>query len=194
MNKAYAYTYSFLSFLTPKLKHETVKNIIIFGSLTRGEFTKDSDIDLFIELYDNDKKDNVEKSVEEALTQFVNSDTYKTWRLRKINNRINCLVGVLEKQSDLKRSIISNGKVLYGKYPKLIKGKNHTLFSLKPITEKNKRYRLFRNIFGRKEKKITTKGLVKKLGGKQLSTRLFIIPIEQTPIILKLLQKEKVDY
>lgn len=195
MKKPYAYTYSFLSFLMPKLELGLIKNIILFGSVTRDEFDKNSDIDLFIEIYDSSKEGIVKNFVDSALTQFTKSNVYKEWKLRGISNAISCMVGALNEQSDLKRSIISNGVIFYGKYSEPIKGNNYTLFNIETISEKNKRYRVFRKLFGRKEKgKIIKKGLVEGLGGKQISTRTFILPLEQTPIILKLLKKEKTNY
>jgi len=194
MNKLIAYTYSALSFIIPKIGEGFVKSIILFGSVVRGESTKESDIDLFIEIYDEANTNSVENNIDSGLKQFYKSSTYDEWKLRGVNNEIKCLIGSLKKQSDLKRSIISNGLMLYGKYSEPIKGLNYVLFSFKTISEKNKRYKVFRRLFGRREKEKTTKGLVKELGGEQISNRVFIIPIEQAPIILKLLRKEKVNY
>ena len=123
---------------------------------------------------------------------FLKSATYKEWKLRQVKNEINCMIGALESESDLKRSMISNGVVLYGEYQQPIKGKNYALFSLKPISEKNKRYRILRKLFGRKDKH--TQGLVKSLGGKQISTRVFVVPLEQASVILHYLRNKKAEY
>lgn len=155
---------------------------------------ENSDIDLFIELYSNDNKDNILKQSNLALKEFLKSENYNLWKLRNVDNVINCFVGTLKKQTDLKRSLISEGIVLYGKYFNKIKGSNYSLFSLEVINEKNKRYKVFRRLFGRNEKIIKTKGIVKELGGKQISTRVFLIPLKQAQIILKYLRKEKVNY
>jgi len=173
----------------------TIKYIGYSGSLAMKNASGQSDIDLFIEIYDSSKEGIVKNFVDSALTQFTKSNVYKEWKLRGISNAISCMVGALNEQSDLKRSIISNGVIFYGKYSEPIKGNNYTLFNIETISEKNKRYRVFRKLFGRKEKgKIIKKGLVEGLGGKQISTRTFILPLEQTPIILKLLKKEKTNY
>jgi hypothetical protein len=129
-----------------------------------------------------------------ALTQFIKSDAYKSWKLRGVTNELKPLVGTLKEQSDLKRSLISSGIVLYGGYNEPIKGKNYVLVSIESIKQKNKRYRVFRKLFGRKEKEKVTIGMISKLGGEQISTRVFIVPIEQTPIIIELFKKEKIVY
>lgn len=194
MNTIIAYAYSFLSTLLPMIKKNVIKNIILFGSSARDELTKDSDVDLFIELYDINERKNTEETLKKALIQFEKSDKYKEWKLRGVDNEIKCLVGTLDEQSDLKRSLISNGISLYSKYFEPIKGKNYTLISLKVIQDKNKRYKVLRRLFGRTEKNKTMKGLIEKFGGKQLSTRVFIIPLEQTPAIINFLKEENVDY
>ena len=117
-NSLKAFAVDFVSFLIQHLDSlEGIRNIILFGSIARGDFDKDSDIDIFIDT--KDKKITTDKIV----SDFYQSQKYlKYWKLLGIENTINCKVGNLDKW-ELKRSIISNGIVLYGKYKAETKNK-----------------------------------------------------------------------
>jgi len=52
-----SYSIDFVSFLIQKTKsREKIKNIILFGSVARGEADRESDIDLFIDIVREDIK------------------------------------------------------------------------------------------------------------------------------------------
>ena len=58
-SEVFSYVYDFISQILEKKEiFESIKRIILFGSIARGDFDKDSDIDIFIELYNlkNEKK------------------------------------------------------------------------------------------------------------------------------------------
>lgn len=196
-NKLIGYAESYLSFLfsDDELWHkEAVKQIVLFGSAARNEATADSDIDLFVEVYRSADKILVEQQTTRALSSFLQSQVYKEWMLRGIRNEIKLMVGVLGKQSDLKRSLISDGLVLFGKFSGEIVAEHTVLFSFETIQEKNKRYRVDRRLFGRREKGFEQSGLVEQLGGRRISNRVFVLPSKQTPAILAFLKAEKVDF
>ena len=126
--------------------------------------------------------------------QFHNSKINEIWSLKGISNPIKVEVGNLDKWK-LKRSIISDGIVLYGKYKAIPKkNKGYTYFNLKPIKNIAKRNKIIRKLFGRKENKYSNDGIVKNLQGKKLSPSSFLIPIEKEKDILKILNKEKLDF
>lgn len=188
--KLVAYAVSFVSFILPKIKN--VNEIILFGSAARGEADKNSDIDLFINIKAQEKK--VKNAVEKEINKFYKSKIAETWLLKGIENPLKVKVGDLDKWK-LKRSIISDGIVLYGKYkksPEKLKG--FTFFKIEPIKNITKRNLVLRRIFGRKEKNYSTKGMLKKLDGKKLSASSFILPLENSGKIINLLNSEKVDY
>ena len=195
------YAISFISFLlsNKKLwKSPIVKNVILFGSVARGDFDDYSDIDLFIDIYNKKDEKKVEQIVEKQQISFSKSQRFKEWKLKGVQRNIRCMVGVLDEWK-LKRSIISDGIVLYGKYAETPEGlKQHALFAFKPIRKIKIRNRIIRKLFGYQTKKgkktYIREGLVGVVGGKVISPRAFIIPIEQAQTVLKLLQKEKVDY
>jgi len=184
-----AYASSFVAFILPRID---VKEIILFGSVARNEADKDSDIDLFFNVRQGEEK--LKKVLKEELEKFYKTKIAEIWRLKGIKNDVKIKVGNLNEWK-LKRSIISDGIVLYGKYkdmPEKIKG--YTQFNLKPIKDITKRNRVFRKVFGRKEKGYLTKGIVEEVNGKKLSPTSFIVPIEKSQEIVKMLGSEKLDF
>lgn len=184
-----AYANAFVSFVLPKID---VEEIILFGSVARGEATKESDIDLFFNVKNNEKK--IKENVKKQLEKFYKSKIYEMWTLRGIKNIIKVEIGNLDKWK-LKRSIISEGIILYGRYkalPEKLKG--YVYFNIKPIKNITKRNRVIRNLFGRKEKGYVSEGNIKKFNGKRLSSSSFIVPIEKSNDIIKLLHLEKIDF
>ena len=184
-----AYASAFTSFVIQKIN---VEEIILFGSAARKEADKDSDIDLFFNVKNNENE--TKKILERELKKFYKSYLYEQFSLKEINNPLSIKVGNLEEWK-LKRSIINEGVTLYGKYRSLPNNlKGYTLFILKPIKNITKRNRIIRKLYGRKEKNYTSKGRIEKENGKQLSPSSFIIPLEKTHDIINILKKEKIDY
>ncbi len=184
-----AYAQAFASFVMPKIEAE---EIVLFGSTARGEATAESDIDIFFNVKTKEKE--IKKILQEQLIKFQKSYTNEQFRLKGIKNKVIFEVGNLSKWK-LKRSIISEGIVLYGKYkenPQDLKG--FILFTLKPIKDVTKRNRIIRRLFGRKEKKYSSNGIVADAGGDQLSPTAFIIPLEKSQEIMRMLNAEKADY
>ena len=189
-SKLIAYAMSFISFVLPKTKE--VREIILFGSASRGESDECSDIDLFFETDKNQKKKK--EKLDKELKKFYRSDIYEKWTLKGIENPIRVNVGELE-EWDLKRSVISDGVSLYSKYKELPKDlEGFMFFNFSPIKDITKRNRIVRKLFGRKEKNYSTEGIVIKMGGKKLSCRSFIVPLEKADEIIDLFKKEKISY
>jgi predicted nucleotidyltransferase len=187
-----AYASAFVSFILPKI--EDVSEIILFGSTARGEADKKSDIDLFFNIENTEKEVEIKKAVESELKKFYKSKIAETFFLRGIKNQIKINAGKLENWK-LKRSIISDGIILYGKYreaPKNMKG--YVYFNISPIKNIAKRNRIIRKLFGRKEKKYSLKGILDEISGKKFSSSAFIVPKEKSNNIIELLGREKVSY
>lgn len=187
-----AYAQSFVSFILPKIE---VDEIILFGSAVRGEADEKSDIDLFFSI--SSKKENeekIKKEINEQLERFYKSKIYEIWELKGIKNNISINAGNLDDWK-LKRSIIAEGIVLYGKYKELPEKLTHyTQFIIKPIKNIAKRNKMVRSLFGRKEKDYSTEGIVNLKKGKKLSPLSFIIKKENSHEIVKLLNSNKVSY
>lgn len=184
-----SYAAAFVSFVIPKIEAD---EIILFGSAARGEAEKDSDIDLFFNFRGNEKE--TKEIIKEQIAKFYKSSVFESFSLKGIKNPISFEVGDLDKWK-LKRSIISEGIVLYGKYkesPKSLKA--FALFVLKPINNITKRNRVIRKLFGRKEKNYFTEGKVTKSGGRQLSPASFVVHLEKTHEISAMLNAEKAEH
>jgi len=184
-----AYAVAFVSFILPKVD---VDEIILFGSVARGEADKDSDVDLFLNVKTN--ADRLKEIVKGELDRFYKSKLYETFELKGIKNSIKFEVGDLDNWK-LKRSVISDGLVLYGKYkevPEKLKG--FVYFNINPIKNIAKRNKVIRALFGRKEKGYASGGIVKAVGGRKLSASSFVVPLEKVVEIEKLLNSEKVDF
>jgi predicted nucleotidyltransferase len=186
-----AYASSFVSFVLPKIK---VNEIILFGSVARGDYGKESDIDLFFDADDVNQEKEIKKDLENELVKFSKSKTAEPWHLRGIKNKISIKVGKLNEWK-LKRSIISEGIVLYGKYKELPKGiEKFIYFNIKPIKDIAKRNKLIRVLFGRKEENYNNEGLISKFQGIRLTPTSFLISSEHLKEIIDLFSKEKIDY
>ncbi len=183
-----AYASAFVSFVIPKIE---VEEVILFGSVARDEAGKESDIDLFFNTQEGSK---IEKIVENELDKFYKSKINEVFLLKGIKNQISIKVGDLDKWK-LKRSIITDGILLYGKYKEIPDNKGgFALFNIKPIRNITKRNKIIRILFGRKEKAYETNGIIKKYNGKRLSPTSFIISIKKELEIVNLLNSEKIDF
>ena len=184
-----AYASAFVSFILPKIEAD---KIILFGSLARKEATEKSDIDLFFDVEGNEEK--TKQTIKQELNKFYKTKIYEIFQQKGPVLPINIEVGNLDKWK-LKRSVIGNSIVLYGKYESIPeKTKSFTYFSIKPIENIAKRNKIIRKIFGRKEKTYSTESLVSSSGGKKLTPLSFIIPQEKSQKIIKFLQSEKIDF
>ena len=134
------YAASFVSFILPKI--DGVKEIILFGSTVRGEAEEESDVDLFIDIEKKDDEEKIKKIAKEELKKFYKSKIAETWLLKGVKNLINVNVGRLEEWK-LKRSIISEGISLYGKYKETPKNmKALVFFNIEPIRDITKRNKI----------------------------------------------------
>jgi predicted nucleotidyltransferase len=194
MNKTdlISYTIDFVSFLIKK--KSKINKIILFGSVARDEFDKESDIDLFIDTNIN------QDEIESILELYEISEDNKKYELEGIKNKIRLKIGKLDEWESIKRGIISDGILLYGKYEEMPKGiKNYILFkiSIKKTERKNK-IKIWRKLYGYKQKvgkKIYhSMGLIEENDGKKLALGLFLIPNEKSQMIIKYLIEKKINY
>lgn len=192
------YIYDFLSIFFDKLKDkEKVKAIILFGSFARGNQRKDSDIDIFIDVTDDNKK-KVQQVTNESLNEFELKAT-KTWKLKGIKNHLVPIVDSidLDKWSELKREIASYGILLYGLYKtNVTKDKQSILieYDISKLKQKDK-MKILRKLYGYnliKGKKVyTQEGLISKSKAEKLNNSL-IISLENYKPLVVLLKEHKI--
>ena len=110
-----SYALDFVSFYVQNSKNvESIKSIILFGSVARKEETKDSDIDLFIDIIKDGQK--IEKEAKKILEKFYDSIKYKNyWKLLGVKNEFSIIVDKLEDWK-LKDSMLGSALTLYSPY------------------------------------------------------------------------------
>ena len=188
------YGMDFASFLIQKIKNkDLIKNIILFGSVSREESGEESDIDIFVDI--NKDNQNLEKEIIQILEQFLDSTKYKNyWKLLGIKNEIKLTVGILDKWKELKPSIVANGVTLYGKFKSDIKGEHKTFLVWENIKPNSKRVLFNKQLFGFKQKKRFYEGLLQRYNGERLGKGCIIVPLENSLIFQKLLKKHKIQF
>lgn len=188
-----SYTQAFASFLfrTPGIKADKIKSIFVFGSVARGDFDKESDVDIFIHTEKANEKE-ITKHAKIALAKFYRSDEYEKFRILGIINPISIKCGDARKWQ-LFNSIKHEGIVIYSSSISPFFSK-HFLVEVKPISDIAKRNKIIRKLAGRKEKGRKERGAIELMGGSVLDSRHYIIPAERLTEITKIFSKEKVFY
>ena len=199
INDVYAYIFDFLSFVFEnKELFDSIKKVILFGSVASGEFDKNSDIDIFFDVKGD--KTKIESELNNTLKSFeIKSE--KTWKLKNISLPIKNIVGDIgeEKWAELKEEMISNGILLYGKFESMPKKMDHYMlinYSLKDVIRK-KKMKLIRKLYGyelKKEKKMyKQKGLLQKLSGYRLGTNTIMIPAQELKTFKEFFKSFKIN-
>lgn len=190
-NKLISYAMNFTSFLISRA--EKINKIVLFGSVARNDFDNESDIDIFIDT------NMGEKELANILYIYEKSEENKKYMLEGIKNKISLKTGSLDKWK-LKRSLISDGILLYGKYEEMPKNaKSNTIFkiSLGKMKRKDK-MKIWRKLYGYKQKinnkTYYSKGIVEENNGKKLALGIFLIPNENNHKVISFLKNNKVDY
>ncbi len=188
------YALSFSSFLLDSTVGSHIEKIILFGSVARGDFTNESDIDIFIEA-----DEEFEKEIEKIHALFQSSQMYKLWKTKGISHEFSLKVGHLS-QWKLKREVLSSGIILYGK--SVEKPENIPYYLLIQLHDQNKKpaeqMRFWRKLYGYTQKIGTklysSKGLIEHVGGKKLGKAVFLIPMAKRKIVLDFLSESKIQY
>lgn len=189
-----AYSMDFCSFLLRSEAGEDIRRIILFGSVTRGVFDDESDIDLFI---DAEKSETVEPIAKRVLKAFEASETNEKWKLEGLKNSLSLQVGQIEKWG-LYRSAISSGILLYGKFeemPKNVKYYSMLVLDFGKI-DRNKKIRIWRELYGYRQKiggkVFVSKGLMEELSGKKIERSVIVVPAGNKNRLLDFIKKNRV--
>lgn len=193
-NRLIGYAQDFVSFLVSGdyLKGYTIRNIILYGSVARGDFTQESDVDIFIDCMDPDSR--LGKEAGRSVDEFFTSIWFDKWKRLGVGNMISCMAGRIEDAGDLRISIISDGIVLYGKYSPETKGKAMALFVVGGMRPEKKRVFLTRKLFGYTLNGKPYSGIVSRYGGEKLSSGCFIVPVQFSKSVSSLLREKKASF
>ncbi|MEK6961002.1 MAG: nucleotidyltransferase domain-containing protein [Nanoarchaeota archaeon] len=191
-----AFALAFASFLIQNLPPEQARRvsmIILFGSVARGDSKTGSDVDIFIATDSN----RVKRLAEQEKERFYESEVYRRyWRLIGVKNEIKPICGRLEEWPDLRKSIINDGIVLYGKYTAPLDKENpHILMWWQPIKNQSKRVLLSKQLQGYSLKGRTHDGLAKRTKGCQkMGGNTLLVPIEHFNQFKELFERHGIQY
>ncbi len=187
-NDHFAYAASFCSYILENVPN--IRSVILFGSASRGDISGSSDIDIFIDTQD-EKKDRIKK----IAFNFQNTQASKNWALKGIHNPFSIIIGNLEGKEwvDLKRSIITDGVVLFGKYKsKPEKLNQYMLVSYSNIKDAKKRVKLYRALFGYKISGKKYEGIMSKSNGLKFGSGIIAVPIDKYKELADMFNKLKI--
>lgn len=199
-NELYSYVTDFLSLLYLKSGFlDKIDSIVLFGSVARGDFDKESDVDIFIDVKSKENIREIDDTVGSALNEFE-LKARDVWHIRQIKNPIKCIVSMSkdERWKELRKDMESYGVVLYGK----LKSGDENLescslfeYSLKDFNQKD-RVAFQRELLGYKSKKkkkvYTHKGLIDETKGIKLDNNNIIVPSREAISLQKFFIKKKV--
>ena|SRR3989344_3763474 len=187
------YASYFVSYLLNNLKNiNNIERIVLYGSVAKEETTKDSDIDIFIEVKKDTKK--FEKDIKDIEKNFYQSRESTIFKSKEIDNMFSIKIGKLKEWKELSRGIASTGIILYGPYetkelPSTIK---HFIIIFWNKIGKN-RGSFLNKLYGVKIKQKYYEGLIAKLNGKKIGKSCIMLPIQYKNDIFKLLKEHEVE-
>lgn len=186
------YASYFAAYLLSNLKNvRDIERIVLYGSAARGEATKESDVDMFIELKKKAKK--AENEIREVEKKFYQSREAALFKSKGLDNKFSIKIGELQEWKELYRSIASAGIILYGPYEakELPSGVKHFIIVFWEKIGKN-RGAFLNKMYGFKVKDKHYKGLLEKFDGKKVGKSCIMIPIQHKNDIFNLLKDYEV--
>jgi len=188
-----SYASYFVSYLLTNLKDtDNIERIVLFGSVAKNEATKDSDIDLFIEVKKHTKK--FEEKIRDLERKFYESREAIIFKAKNVDNVFSIKIGKLKEWKDLQRSILSTGIILYGHYEskETPSGLKHNIVIYWDKINLN-RGAFLNKIYGFNINDKHYQGLLEKYNGRRLGKSCIVIPIQYKKEIFDLLKKYKVE-
>ncbi|MBI5072616.1 nucleotidyltransferase domain-containing protein [Candidatus Woesearchaeota archaeon] len=198
-NDILSYVYDFISQISENaVIFDELKSIILFGSVARGDFDKDSDIDLFIDINGDKSENKIHEEIKKELRLFE-IRCEKSWHMRGIRFPLKILVGNIQNSrwESLKKEIESYGLVLYGELRNsAFLLRHHALISFETARlHQNQKMTLLRELYGystTKEKKVyTTQGIVEEFNGTKVGTNVLLIPFDHVSEMRTFFRKHK---
>jgi predicted nucleotidyltransferase len=192
-----SYVFDFLSTLFEKEEvSEKISRVLLYGSVARGNFTKDSDIDLFFEVK-NVKDENLNLA---SYIRAFEVNSRKTWGLKGISLPIKCIVGRLDDEvwANLREEMIGYSIQLYGGFEALPDNlEQYVLFTYSMQNlGKNTQMKFLRKLLGYKLKRngktYITQGRLEKSKGIKLGTHSIAVRLGESENFKKLFGAFKV--
>ncbi|MBI2667112.1 nucleotidyltransferase domain-containing protein [Candidatus Woesearchaeota archaeon] len=181
------------SFLLEKTEErKNIKNIILFGSVAREEAEKQSDIDLFIDL--NEENPKMEQELKKYVEKFYQTIKYQQyWKLLGIQQEVKLTTGKLSSWKELLPSIVANGITLYGKFTSEMQGKHQAIFFWENVSPNAKRVAFNKKMFGYTQHKKKYPGLLSRYQGQRMGKGCVIVDLHFAQEIHKLFKNSNIS-
>ncbi|MBI3036784.1 nucleotidyltransferase domain-containing protein [Candidatus Woesearchaeota archaeon] len=186
------YASYFAAYLVSSLKSVSgIARIVLYGSVARDEATKESDIDIFIEVKKKTKKFDGE--LKEAEEGFYLSREAAIFKAKGFDNRFSIKHGELKDWKDLYRSIASTGIVLYGPYEaqRLPSGTKHSVIIFWEKIGRN-RGAFLNKLYGFTVKGRHYPGILLKFGGRRVGKSCVMLPVQYKSDVFRLIKAHEV--
>ncbi|MEK6921352.1 MAG: nucleotidyltransferase domain-containing protein [Nanoarchaeota archaeon] len=197
-----SYIYDFISQISENaIIFDEMKAIILFGSVARGDFDKNSDIDLFLDMNDEKLENKIQEQIKKELRTFE-IRCEKSWYIKGVHLPIKIIVGNIQNSrwEILKENMESYGLILYGELKNTaFLLRHHALISFDiGHLHQNQKMAFLRELYGysttKKKKIYTTPGIVEKLNGTKVGTNVLLLPFEHVSEIRTFFRKHKTSY
>ncbi|MBI2110187.1 nucleotidyltransferase domain-containing protein [Candidatus Woesearchaeota archaeon] len=188
-----SYASYFVAFLLQNIaKPDAIERITLYGSVAKGEETKDSDIDIFIEVKKQTKQR--EKEIQKIVRDFYKSREASLFKVKEIENKFSIKIGIIREWKELYKSIASTGITLYGSYEakELPSGVKQSIIIFWSNIGKN-RGSFLNKIYGFRIHNKSYAGLLTKYEGKKLGKSCIIMPSQYKKEIFVLLREHQVN-
>lgn len=187
------YASYFVSFLLSNIEEgiKNIERIVLFGSVAKGEATKESDIDIFIEAKKGTRK--FENKIKGAIEKFYQSREAALFKSKGIGNKFNIKIGKIKEWKELYKSIASTGIILYGPYEakELPSGAKHFAIIFWEGIGKN-RGAFLNKIYGFNIRNKHYAGMLEKYSGIKIGKSCIMVPAQYKKDILELVKGHKV--
>ncbi len=186
------YASYFAAYLVSNLKSmESITRIVLYGSVARDEATKESDIDIFIEVGKKTKK--FEREIKKVEERFYLSREAAIFKAKGLDNRFSIKYGELKDWKDLYRSIASTGIVLYGPYEaqELPSGTKHSVIIFWEKIGRN-RGAFLNKLYGFTVKGRHYPGILQKFGGRRIGKSCVMLPVQYKSEVFRLIKAHEV--
>ena len=128
--QAIAYAQNALSFLFLDVRISSfIRAVYLYGSAVRGELTKESDIDIFVDCSPTHETE-VQKHTTAAFVRFSQSHDHEKWKQMGFSYPLSVQAGEIS-QWELKSSIMAEGILLYSNKAEATNAERHVLFVMK---------------------------------------------------------------
>lgn len=188
-----AYASAFASYLIRFLENSSLLNsIILYGSVAKSQSTKESDIDIFIDIKKETKK--AKGKINKILDNFYRSKESIIFKLLGVENGISLIIGKLDNRPGLKRSILSDGFYLWSKVQARQKaiGTEHKVIFFWDHVGKS-RTAFLNKLYGYKTKGLVYKGLLERWPATKLGKSCILIPIKNRDEFIEIAKKYRVN-